>query len=64
MRISRDEFSIDSRAMVFRQRATGGNKERYHRPLTARFATPSTFDEWHYLAQLLQARAVGIGLEW
>ena len=59
-----DELAIDSAAMQHRQRATGGNARQYTEPLGEWFTSPQTFADWHYLAQLLQARAVGLGIEW
>ncbi len=59
-----DELAVDSMAMRHRQRASGGNAKQYDEPLKTWFAPPSSCEEWHYLAQLLQARSVGLGIEW
>lgn len=47
-----------------RQRGPGGNKRWYEEPMAAWFREPRDFGEWHYLAQLLQARSLSIGIEW
>ncbi len=60
-----DQLRLDSRAMVHRQRATGGNDVWFgDRVMGGRFRQPADFDEWLYLAHLLQARAISIGIEW
>jgi beta-mannosidase len=60
-----DQLRLDSRAMIHRQRASGGNKAWYGRKVLGhRFRQPRDFDEWLYLAHLLQARAMSIGIEW
>ncbi len=59
-----NELQIDSRAMVHRQRATAGNGVQFQEPLSEWFAPPTSFNEWHFLAQLMQARALSIGLQW
>lgn len=59
-----DELEVNSAAMRHRQRAGGGNEQRYDVPLATWFAQPSSFAEWHYLAQLLQARSISLAIEW
>ena len=59
-----DQLAIDSPALRHRQRAAGGNATRYDQPLAEHFAPPRDFDEWLYLSHLLQARAIGLGIEW
>ena len=51
-----------SRGTVQRQKAEGGT-ERINDVLAAHFGVPSDFDEWYWLAQLNQARAVRFGIE-
>jgi beta-mannosidase len=50
--------------LAARQRGPGGNKRWYDDPIAAWFRPPRDFDEWHYLAQLLQTRSLAIGVEW
>ncbi|MHC5003592.1 MAG: glycoside hydrolase family 2 protein, partial [Planctomycetota bacterium] len=59
-----NDLVIGSEAMHHRQRATGGNAKWYDGPLGEWFAAPEDFARWHYLAQLLQARAIGLAIEW
>ncbi len=59
-----EELAIGSKSMRHRQRAAGGNEVQYDQPLGDWFRPPASFDDWHYLAQLLQARAVSLGIEW
>lgn len=47
---------------VQRQKAEGGT-ERINDVLDIHFGVPSDFDEWYWLAQLNQARAVRFGIE-
>jgi len=68
------ERRVDSPLMEHRQRAWGGSVAQYsileewfgpagcvdH----ARRSAATTFESWHYLAQLLQARACAIAYEW
>jgi len=55
---------VGSRALEHRQRATGGSAKIYQEAMTRWFGPARSFEEWHYLAQVLQARAVGIGVGW
>lgn len=60
-----DQLKLDSRAMHHRQRATGGNNVWYGSPVMGgRWREASSFDEWLWQAQVLQARAISIGIEW
>jgi len=60
-----DQLRLDSRAMIHRQRATGGNDVWYGpKVMGPRFAVPRDLDQWLYQAHLLQARAISIGIEW
>lgn len=51
-------------ALARRQRGPGGNTRWFDEPLDALFNRPRDFGQWHYAAQLLQARAVRTGIEW
>ncbi|MCA9291431.1 MAG: hypothetical protein KDA25_09900, partial [Phycisphaerales bacterium] len=53
----------DDAALVHRQRSWGGNASQYG-DLGETFAAPWDFASWHFLAQLAQARAITIGVEW
>jgi len=56
---------IGSREFDHRQRATGGTAKVIDEAIEKYFGKADrSFDEWHYLAQLLQARAVKIGVSW
>ncbi|MBC7772371.1 MAG: glycoside hydrolase family 2 protein [Pyrinomonadaceae bacterium] len=57
------QLQIDSEAMTHRQRATGGNALMYA-AIGDQLRQPRDFEEWTYASQLLQARALRIGLEW
>jgi beta-mannosidase len=59
-----EELAIESESMRHRQRAGGGNERQYDEPMKIWFAAPSTFSDWHYLAQVLQARSITLGIEW
>lgn len=59
-----EDLTIGSPALQHRQRAMGGDAVRYEVPLGQWFPRPQTFDDWHFLAQLLQARAICLGIEW
>ncbi len=49
--------------MAHRQRSSG-NDQLLTQPVLEHFAAPGSFDDWHYLTQLMQARAVGLAVEW
>lgn len=51
-----------SAGTIQRQKAAGGT-ERINDVLDAHFGVPTDFDEWYWLAQLDQARAVRYGVE-
>jgi beta-mannosidase len=51
-----------SPGMLHHQKAEDGNG-KLDRGLAPYFAAPDTFDTWHYLTQLTQARAVAAGIE-
>lgn len=50
--------------LAHRQRGPGGNKRWYDDPIDAVFRRPRDFDEWHFAAQVIQARAIRTGVEW
>ena len=57
------DLRVWSPAMEHRQRGPGGNAQQYDAVLPSWFAPPGTFEEWHHQAQVLQARAMRINLE-
>ncbi|MFI9274511.1 glycoside hydrolase family 2 protein [Kitasatospora sp. NPDC052896] len=59
--LSDDPPAADSPGMLHHQKATDGNA-KLARGLERHFAPAATFDEWHYLTQLNQARAVATGI--
>ncbi len=56
--------SLVPAALLARQLGPGGMELWYDGPLAKMFRAPRTFEEWHYLAQLLQARSMATGIEW
>ena len=61
--IPEGERDADSPAMLHHQKAEDGN-DKLTRGLERHFALPESFDDWHFLMQLNQARAVQLGVEW
>ncbi|MFJ4500276.1 glycoside hydrolase family 2 protein [Streptomyces sp. NPDC088864] len=58
-----EEPAADSPGMLHHQKAEDGNG-KLDRGVARHFAPPEgDFDRWHYLTQLLQARAVATGIE-
>jgi beta-mannosidase len=57
------ELSLDSAALAAHQKA-GGGAEKLQRALDEHFGPVQGFDDWHYLTQLNQARAIQLGVEW
>jgi beta-mannosidase len=55
---------IGSAALEHRQRATGGMARHIDGPLAERFPAPASFEEWHRLAQQLQADSLREAIEW
>jgi beta-mannosidase len=55
--------SFSSAVLEMHQKSPGGN-ERNDRLLAKDFEIPDNFDDWHYLLQLNQARALAAGVEW
>lgn len=56
--------SLVPAALLARQLGPGGMERWYDGPLAKMFRAPRSFEEWHYLAQLLQARSMATGIEW
>ncbi|PRX97045.1 glycosyl hydrolase 2 galactose-binding domain-containing protein [Allonocardiopsis opalescens] len=52
----------DSPGLLHHQKAVDGNG-KLERGLAPHFAEPADFDDWHYLTQLNQARAIALGVE-
>ncbi|WP_367124575.1 glycosyl hydrolase 2 galactose-binding domain-containing protein [Streptomyces phytohabitans] len=57
-----ETLAADSPGMLHHQKAGDGNG-KLDRGLARHFAPPETFDRWHYLTQVNQARAVATGVE-
>ncbi|MFH8561370.1 glycoside hydrolase family 2 protein [Streptomyces sp. NPDC017988] len=58
-----EELAPDSPGMLHHQKAEDGN-DKLNRGIARHFPLPEgDFDRWHYLAQLVQARAVAAGIE-
>jgi beta-mannosidase len=60
--LSERPLEPDSPGMLHHQRAGEGNA-KLRRGLADHFADPVDFDDWHYLTQLNQARALTLGIE-
>ncbi|MBO4210270.1 glycoside hydrolase family 2 protein [Micromonospora echinofusca] len=60
--ISDDPLAPDSPGMAHHQKAIDGDR-KLQRGLDAHLPVPADFDEWHYLTQLNQARAIALGVE-
>ncbi|MFD0967208.1 glycoside hydrolase family 2 protein [Plantactinospora endophytica] len=56
------ELAEDSAALAHRQKA-GDGRLKLARGLAAHLPAPRDFDDWHYLTQLNQARAISVGVE-
>lgn len=61
--IAPSDLRVWSPAMEHRQRGPGGNARQYDEVLPTWFGPPASFEEWHHLAQTLQARAMRINIE-
>jgi beta-mannosidase len=61
--IPADQLRPDSPAMLHHQKANGGN-DKLHTRLEEHFEIPQNFDDWLYVTQLNQARALTLGVEW
>ncbi|MEV4517848.1 glycoside hydrolase family 2 protein [Dactylosporangium sp. NPDC049525] len=60
--VSDEPLAPDSPGVLHHQKAAGGN-EKLLRGLGAHLPAPATFDDWHYLTGLNQARAVSFGVQ-
>jgi beta-mannosidase len=60
--LSDDPLAHDSRGMAHHQKAVDGDA-KLQRGLDNHLPPPRDFDDWHYLTQLNQARAVAYGIE-
>lgn len=61
--IPEDQHRFDSPTMVFHNRHAGGQSLANER-MGDYFEPPEDFDDWLYLAQVVQARSVAMGVEW
>ncbi|MEV0727163.1 glycoside hydrolase family 2 protein [Polymorphospora sp. NPDC050346] len=57
-----DPLAPDSPGMRHHQKAADGDA-KLRRGLDAHLPTPRDFDDWHYLTQVNQARAIALGVE-
>ncbi|QGN50325.1 glycoside hydrolase family 2 protein [Micromonospora sp. WMMD558] len=57
-----EPLAHDSPGMVHHQKATDGDR-KLRRGLDAHLPAPRDFDDWHYFTQLVQARAIQVGVE-
>ncbi len=60
--ISDEPLAHDSPGMAHHQKAVGGD-EKLQRGLDLHMPPPQDFDDWHYLTQVVQARALSCGIE-
>ncbi|WP_432049693.1 glycoside hydrolase family 2 protein [Verrucosispora sp. NA02020] len=60
--LSDEPLAPDSPGMAHHQKATDGDL-KLRRGLDAHLPAPRDFDDWHYLTQLNQARAIQLGVE-
>ncbi|WP_106125783.1 glycoside hydrolase family 2 protein [Pseudosporangium ferrugineum] len=60
--LSDDPLAHDSPGMQAHQKAADGDA-KLRRGLDAHLPAPRDFDDWHYLTQLNQARALSLGIE-
>ncbi|MFJ1538786.1 glycoside hydrolase family 2 protein [Micromonospora chalcea] len=60
--LSDDPLAHDSPGMTHHQKAADGDR-KLRRGLDAHLPPPADFDDWHYLTQLNQARAIQLGVE-
>ncbi|MGK5674750.1 glycoside hydrolase family 2 protein [Micromonospora sp. URMC 106] len=60
--LSDDPLAPDSPGMAHHQKATDGDA-KLRRGLDAHLPAPADFDDWHWLTQLNQARAIQLGVE-
>ncbi len=60
--LSDEPLAHDSPGMAHHQKAADGDR-KLRRGLEAHLPEPRDFDDWHYLTQLNQARAIQLGVE-
>jgi beta-mannosidase len=60
--LSDQPLAPDSPGMLHHQKAADGNG-KLNRGLAAHLPAPADFDDWHYLTQVNQARAISLGIE-
>ncbi|MEV1014005.1 glycoside hydrolase family 2 protein [Micromonospora sp. NPDC049801] len=60
--LSDEPLAPNSPGMAHHQKAAGGDA-KLQRGLDAHLPVPADFDDWHYLTQLNQARAIQLGVE-
>lgn len=60
--LSDEPLAHDSPGMTHHQKAADGDA-KLQRGLDAHLPAPADFDDWHYLTQLNQARAIQLGVE-
>ncbi|MFG1913736.1 glycoside hydrolase family 2 protein [Micromonospora sp. NPDC048898] len=60
--LSDEPLAHDSPGMTHHQKAANGDV-KLQRGLDAHLPAPADFDDWHYLTQLNQARAIQLGVE-
>ncbi|MGW3603644.1 glycoside hydrolase family 2 protein [Micromonospora sp. NPDC005161] len=60
--LSDEPLAHDSPGMAHHQKAADGDA-KLQRGLDAHLPAPADFDDWHYLTQLNQARAIQLGVE-
>ncbi|MGK5738778.1 glycoside hydrolase family 2 protein [Micromonospora sp. URMC 103] len=60
--LSDEPLASDSPGMAHHQKAAGGDA-KLQRGLDAHLPAPRDFDDWHWLTQLDQARAIQLGVE-
>ncbi|MEU1683882.1 glycoside hydrolase family 2 protein [Micromonospora sp. NPDC005707] len=60
--LSDEPLAHDSPGMAHHQKAADGDR-KLRRGLDAHLPAPADFDDWHYLTQLNQARAIQLGVE-
>lgn len=60
--LSDDPLTPDSPGMAHHQKAADGDA-KLRRGLAAHLPPPADFDDWHYLTQVNQARAIRLGVE-
>ncbi|MEV4755350.1 glycoside hydrolase family 2 TIM barrel-domain containing protein [Micromonospora sp. NPDC049559] len=60
--LSDESLAHDSPGMAHHQKASDGDA-KLRRGLDAHLPAPRDFDDWHYLTQVNQARAIALGIE-